>query len=349
MSRVIRSKRDFLYEALAASAYYRAMKGLIVSRGAVRAACLVALLSLPAAAQSADVVAIHPLVVIDAAGAEADGYRHAYSVAASKPGFTTVEPDRVHAFLGSQPGGVCENSAACLTKLAKATKATHVLYATLAAYAGKSIVLTGKLVRADGVVLRDEPVTFALQGRNRRDVLKDGVKSFFARFDPATVPVPLVMPVKPEETPKPVVTVTPKVETQPNVGAPPVTPGPKPAEGFRAPGWMLPVGIGAAAVGVVGIVGGLYFQGKAQADYKTLQGYYSSSPFPPSTQHGTLASLWSSASSEAAVGNAGIVSGTIFLVAGAGLLTTALIGRPGATPVALSLGPTSVQLTALWQ
>ncbi len=151
----------------------------------------------------------------------------------------------------------CDREDACLAQLAKLSGSLYAVYVGVDYTLEKHVVVTGRVVRDDGVVSRPLQSIDIVKEGAFRDVARDGVNQLLAKLD--VVGLPSVREVK--KDPEPVIKKDPDpilTKKDPEPLPPPPLPPVDTGAGQRTAGLVLLVGGGAVALagGVIAGVGG---------------------------------------------------------------------------------------------
>jgi len=154
----------------------------------------------------------------------------------------------------------CEREDACLAQLAKLAGSLYAVYVGVDYTLEKHVVVTGRVVRDDGVVSRSLQTIDIVKEGAFRDVARDGVNQLLAKLDVMRLPsVREVAVVK--KDPEPVIKKDPEpivTKKDPEPLVPPPLPPVDTGAGQRTTGMVLLIGGGAVALagGVIAGVGG---------------------------------------------------------------------------------------------
>jgi hypothetical protein len=151
----------------------------------------------------------------------------------------------------------CDREDACLAQLAKLSGSLYAVYVGVDYTLEKHVVVTGRVVRDDGVVSRPLQSIDIVKEGAFRDVARDGVNQLLAKLD--VVGLPSVREVK--KDPEPVIKKDPEpilTKKDPEPMLPPPLPPVDTGAGQRTAGLVLLVGGGAVALagGIIAGVGG---------------------------------------------------------------------------------------------
>ncbi len=176
-----------------------------------------------AAAPDTPRLVVHP-IVLERASRRGNEDVHALFQQVLAAEVDQVPDAQVDAFLETQPGKTCQNRVPCLVALAKATKASFVLYATVAP-SGPKIELTAKVLKADGKVAREVKKLLGEKPAEwtREAALEDAYKQLVTKLK--LLSLPGVKKSKPAEVP-----VEPPPVEPPPVEPPPVAKEPPPKQ-----------------------------------------------------------------------------------------------------------------------
>jgi hypothetical protein len=154
----------------------------------------------------------------------------------------------------------CDREDACLAQLAKLSGSLYAVYVGVDYTLEKHVVVTGRVVRDDGVVSRALQTVDIVKEGAFRDVARDGVNQLLSKLDVMRLPsVREVAVVK--KDPEPVIKKDPDpivTKKDPDPLVPPPLPPVDTGAGQRTAGMALLIGGGAVALagGVIAGVGG---------------------------------------------------------------------------------------------
>jgi hypothetical protein len=168
-------------------------------------------------------IALHPMIVVDATDADAEGFRHTLAEEVARHQLDVVAGERVTAFLASRSGS-CAAEESCLAELAKVTGAARTLLITLAPYSPR-IVVSGKVVNSAGAV-RTNTREFPKAG-GLAQAVRHALRKFLEELD-VDLTAPLVTPLtaEPASVQSPPQQAHPP-EPPPQVAAPAPVPAPE--------------------------------------------------------------------------------------------------------------------------
>ncbi|MHB8872198.1 MAG: hypothetical protein ACYC8T_00790 [Myxococcaceae bacterium] len=264
-------------------------------------------------------LAVHPLVVADAEGADAAELTKHFISLAEKVPVARADSKKVARFLEGQPENHCSpERAECFVGLAQASGAARVLYVSVRLY---PVVVSGRLVGADGVTLAEAPLKTVEKPKGKLvDLAKRAIAEVLDALpldDSSELLAPLVP--NPEHQPEKVVT--------PPTGLPP----------------SRTTGLVAGGVGIGALVGGVALQ-LAAAD--TARRFDAAAAGGHVADRSRLRELQGQAVQQQVVGGVLLGAGAVALAGGAYLVLVRgpEAAGPAGAPVVLVAHPGGVSL-----